>query len=312
MNSFGEKFKITLFGGSHTPSLGVQIDGVPSGMTFCPDDFREDIARRKSGAIGTTPRIEDDIPEIKNGSPLIIEFKNNNIRPSDYEHFKEWPRPGHADFISLSKPGQYSGRMTLPIVAAGVVAKRIISPIVISASLVEAGGISLGGPALENEQFRSLLAQTVAEGDSLGGVVVCTCANVPVGLGEPFFDSLESLLSHLLFSIPGMRGVEFGDGFAAAKMKGSEHNDCYVDSFGHTSTNGAGGINGGVSNGNPIVFRVAFKPTSSISKMQHSFNFASQKMEDYSVPGRHDTCFALRTPVIVESVAAIVLAGCLN
>lgn len=326
MNSFGDKFKITLFGESHAPGVGVQIDGVPPGLDISAEDFKNDILRRKSGAIGTTPRIEDDIPEILSGvedgcatgAPLVITFANRNADSSDYERFREIPRPGHADLVSSIKynyfndirgGGQFSGRMTLPLVAAGVVAKKIIAPVSVSASLAAAGGIALHGPAMENRDFKALLERTIAEGDSLGGIVECICTQVPIGLGEPFFDSMESMLSHLLFSIPGVRGVEFGDGFAAASMKGSQHNDCYIDKEGHTATNGAGGINGGISNGNPIVFRVAFKPTSSISKKQLSFNFINETMEEFSVPGRHDACFALRTPVIVESVAAIVLAG---
>lgn len=326
MNSFGDKFKISVFGESHAPYIGVQIEGVPAGVDISVEDFSADILRRKSGAMGTTPRIEEDIPEILSGiseghttgSPLVIAFKNLNTRSGDYEHFREVPRPGHADYVSSVKynffndmrgGGQFSGRLTLPLVAAGVVAKKLIPSISISASLVEAGGVALDGPALENAQFKALLEQIIAEGDSLGGIVECVCTDIPVGIGEPLYNSLESQLSHLLFSIPGVRGVEFGDGFAAAGMKGSQHNDCFIDKEGHTSKNGAGGINGGISNGNPIVFRVAFKPTSSISKKQKSFNFITEEMEEFSIAGRHDACFALRTPVIVESVAAIVLAG---
>lgn len=148
----------------------------------------------------------------------------------------------------------------------------------------------------------------MAEGDSVGGIIECTCTGVPAGLGEPFFNSLESEIAHLAFAIPGVRGIEFGDGFAAATMKGSEHNDCFIDTEGHTATNGAGGINGGISNGNPIVFRIAVKPTSSISKVQHTANFITGEIEEFSVKGRHDACIALRCPVIVEAIAAIALA----
>ena len=157
-------------------------------------------------------------------------------------------------------------------------------------------------------QWDGILGAAMAEGDSVGGVVECVCSNVPAGLGEPFFNSLESEIAHLAFSIPGVRGIEFGDGFAAAAMKGSEHNDCFIDTAGHTATNGAGGINGGISNGNPVVFRIAVKPTSSISKVQNSLNFTTGKLEEFSVKGRHDACIALRCPVIVEAIAAIALA----
>ncbi len=327
MNIFGNKFKITLFGASHAPVVGVLIEGVPTGIPLSVNDFEEDLKRRKSGILGTTPRIEEDIPEIlsgvtgicTDGTPLVIVFKNNNVASADYEKFLETPRPGHADFTASIKynyfndirgGGAFSGRMTLPLVAAGVVAKKIISPMEVSAHLSEAGGVTFsksGTSPLENEEFRKLLEKTIAEGDSIGGVVECICNNVPIGLGAPFFDSLESQISHLAFSVPGIRGIEFGDGFAAARMKGSEHNDCFIDKEGHTLTNGAGGINGGISNGNPIVFRVAAKPTSSISKPQKTFNFVKEEMEMLTIEGRHDACFALRLPVVIEAVAASVL-----
>ncbi len=327
MNIFGNKFKITLFGASHAPVVGVLIEGVPTGIPLSVNDFEEDLKRRKSGILGTTPRIEEDIPEIlsgvtgicTDGTPLVIVFKNNNVASADYEKFLETPRPGHADFTASIKynyfndirgGGAFSGRMTLPLVAAGVVAKKIISPMEVSAHLSEAGGVTFsksGTSPLENEEFRKLLEKTIAEGDSIGGVVECICNNVPIGLGAPFFDSLESQISHLAFSVPGIRGIEFGDGFAAARMKGSEHNDCFIDKEGHTLTNGAGGINGGISNGNPIVFRVAAKPTSSISKPQKTFNFVTEEMEILTIEGRHDACFALRLPVVIEAVAASVL-----
>lgn len=162
-----------------------------------------------------------------------------------------------------------------------------------------------GCPTLWDE----LIDRTLRELDSVGGVIECTCDKVPVGLGEPFFDSLESQLAHLAFSIPAVRGIEFGDGFAAARMKGSEHNDCFVNGEGKTATNGAGGINGGISNGNPVVFRIAVKPTSSIAKKQYTFNFATGRMEEFVVKGRHDACIALRCPVVVEAIAAIALAN---
>ena len=208
---------------------------------------------------------------------------------------------------------------TLTLVAAGVVAKKMIGPIEIRARITELGGIprerlncepgrelgAEGAPTLWDE----LIDRTLRELDSVGGVIECTCDKVPVGLGEPFFDSLESQLAHLAFSIPAVRGIEFGDGFAAARMKGSEHNDCFVNGEGKTATNGAGGINGGISNGNPVVFRVAVKPTSSIAKKQYTFNFATGRMEEFVVKGRHDACIALRCPVVVEAIAAIALAN---
>lgn len=336
MNSYGNKFRLSIFGESHGELIGVVIDGVPAGIPLTREDFLPDLARRKSGAKGSTPRREDDLPEIVSGvfddcttgAPVTIVFRNHNTRSGDYSTFREIPRPGHADFTASVKHnffndirggGHFSGRLTLTLVAAGTVAKKLIGPIRIEARITELGGIPRerlncppgmefgvpGAPTL----WDRLIEQTIEEGDSIGGVIECICTDVPIGLGEPFFDSLESQLSHLAFSIPAVRGIEFGDGFAAAAKKGSQHNDCYIDKDGKTATNGAGGINGGISNGNPIVFRIAVKPTSSISKKQVSFNFISEQMEEFSIKGRHDACIALRCPVIVEAIAAIAFAN---
>ena len=320
MDTFGQKFKVSLFGESHGRGIGAVIDGIPAGIPLSEQDFTEDISRRKSGAKGTTPRIEDDKPEILSGvfggkttgAPLAVIFRNNNTRSSDYEIFKEKPRPGHADFAAGVKwnnfndprgGGHFSGRLTLPVVAAGVIAKKVLEDVCINARLVEVGGVSGG-----EEKWREALDQAIRDGDSLGGIVECSIEGVPAGTGEPFFDSVESMISHAVFSIPGGRGIEFGDGFHAAGMKGSEHNDPIVSETGHCLKNGAGGVNGGLANGNPIVFRVAFKPTSSIRKTQTTYDFTTGKMEELAIPGRHDVCFALRTPVVVEAMAAIVLA----
>lgn len=313
MDTFGKHFRLELFGASHEPFVGVVINGVPSSLRLVPEDFTLDLLRRKSGARGTTSRTEDDLPEIedrraRDGS-LTIRFANRNYRDEDYSLFTAVPRPGHADFVALARygsllNGRFSGRMTLPLVAAGVVAKKLIAPLQVNARLTEVGGISTEDPSAVDD----LLEATIKDGDSLGGVVECRCSGVPVGLGEPFFDSVESVIAHAVFSIPGIRGVEFGDGFAAARMKGSEHNDPFVDAEGHTARNGAGGVNGGLTNGNPLIFRVAVKPTSSIRKAQRTFDFEKGQMTEFSVPGRHDACFALRVPPVVEAVTACVLA----
>ncbi len=320
MNSYGRKFRLSIFGESHGVLIGVVMDGVPAGIDLCEEDFLADLGRRRSGAKGTTPRMEADLPEIVSGvcdgcttgAPLTVIFRNNNTRSGDYSSFRELPRPGHADFTGSVKynffndirgGGHFSGRITLCLVAAGVVAKKIVAPMEINANITEIGGVK------DADEWDSIIDKAVKDGDSVGGIVECVCNNVPVGLGEPFFDSLESQIAHLAFSIPGVRGVEFGDGFGAASMWGSQHNDCYIDSDGKTATNGAGGINGGISNGNPVVFRIAVKPTSSISKEQRSFNFITGEMENFSIKGRHDACIALRCPVIVEAIAAIALAN---
>ena len=317
MNSFGRIFRVSIFGESHGQEIGVVLDGVPEGIGLCPDDFAEDIARRAPGAAGTTARAESDVPRIisgvydghTTGAPLTIVFGNSDTKSSDYEDFDKMPRPGHADYVAAIKwdwandprgGGHFSGRLTLPIVAAGVVAKKALEGITFDAKLIEMGGCG------NRLKWPEMIQKASEEGDSLGGIVECVVSDVPVGLGEPFWDSLESLLSHALFAIPGVRGVEFGDGFRAAEMKGSEHND----PFGPEGPvkNGSGGINGGISNGAPLHFRVAVKPTSSIAKAQQTWDFSAGRMGTLKIKGRHDICFAQRVPVIVESMAAIVLA----
>ena len=332
MNTFGRKFRVTIFGESHGERIGVVLDGVPAGLELCEEDFTGDILRRKSGAKGTTPRIEADMPEIVSGvyeghttgAPLTITFRNANTHSSDYELFAAMPRPGHADLTAALKwddcqdprgGGHFSGRLTLPIVAAGVVAKMMLADATIidetpvgtdgiRAEIVELGGIPgrTGDP-----RWQKAIDEAIKEGDSLGAVVECKVDAIAPGYGEPFWDSVESVISHAVFAIPGVRGIEFGDGFEAARMKGSGHNDP-IGPDGRPLKNGAGGVNGGITNGAPICFRVAFKPTSSIRKAQQTYNFEKGEMDSLEVPGRHDVCFALRAPVVVEAMTAIALA----
>lgn len=337
MNSFGRKFRVSIFGESHGRQIGVVLDGVPAGLELSEEDLMKDILRRKSGARGTTPRIEADQPVIVSGvyeghttgAPLTILFSNTNTHSSDYSLFLDIPRPGHADFTAEIKyescqdprgGGHFSGRLTLPIVAAGVVGKMILEDSTclddfqvtedsICARIIELGGIPRpeGNNQPMPDVWKTALDEAIREGDSLGAVVECRVEGIDIGYGEPFWDSVESVISHAIFSIPGVRGIEFGDGFAAAAMKGSEHNDP-IGPDGIPMKNGSGGVNGGISNGAPIVFRVAFKPTSSIRKEQETWNFETGKMEKLVVPGRHDACFALRAPVVVEAMTAIALA----
>lgn len=316
MNNFGNKLKIKIWGGSHEPKIGIKIYGIPKDIEINEKDFETDLNRRKPGKKGTTTRIETDYPIIKSGiknhitdgSPIKIEFINTNTRPIDYELFNKSPRPGHADFtarkkfgeqINLSGGGIFSGRMTVLLVAAGVIAKKIIPKIIFEARLISVNG---------SQNIEAEIDKAVDEGDSVGGIIECKISNVPIGLGEPFFDSIESKISHLVFAVPGIKGIEFGSGFKSTEMRGSEHNDLIINSNGQTSTNNSGGINGGISNGNDIIFRVAVKPTSSISKPQQTYNFETNKTETLKIEGRHDACIALRMPVIIESVAAIVIA----
>lgn len=316
MNSYGTLFRISLFGESHGKSIGVVIDGCPPGIQLSPEDFIPDLSRRKSGAAGTTGRHEPDFPEILSGvfrggttgAPLTIITHNQDKISADYDDFLKIPRPGHADFTASVKysdyadmrgSGHFSGRITWGLVAAGVIAKKIAGKTEISARLISAGGSSDIDTAVRN---------AMAEKDSIGGIVECVVSNISPGLGEPFFNSVESVISHLVFSVPAVKGIEFGSGFSAASMKGSVHNDVFTDDKGNTATNHSGGINGGITNGNDIVFRVAVKPTSSTGVDQTTYNFETKKMDTLKVRGRHDTCIALRMPVIIEAAAAIALA----
>ena len=316
MNKFGKIFSVSIFGESHGNGVGIVIDGCPAGLPIQFNDFIEDFNRRRSGAKGTTPRKEADIPKMVSGifnnyttgAPITLLFKNTNTRSRDYSKLRETHRPGHADWVAMQKfggfedyrgGGHFSGRLTLGLVAAGVIAKKLIHPIVISATILEVGG---------SNDIDSTIDKAMEAKDSIGGIIECRATNMPVGLGEPFFDSVEALISHMVFSIPAIKGIEFGSGFAAAKMHGSEHNDSIISGDGKTETNNAGGINGGISNGNDLVFRVPVKPTSSTHQKQRTLNIKTGQMEDLEVEGRHDTCIALRVPVVLEAATAIVLA----
>ncbi|WP_118975483.1 chorismate synthase [Taibaiella koreensis] len=320
MNTFGRLFRVSIFGESHGPCAGVSIDGVLPGIALREEDFLPDLERRKGGLQkGTTPRKEDDYPLVKSGlfnghttgAPLTVLFENNNVRSADYEKQRAIPRPGHADWVAHQKyggfedyrgSGHFSARLTVGIVAAGVVAKKILQGITIEATLTEVGG---------EEDSDKGLQKAIDAKDSVGGIISCRVAGLPAGLGEPFWDSVESLIAHAMFAIPAVKGVEFGAGFGAARMMGSEHNDALEDSSGKTSTNHAGGIVGGITNGNELLFRIAVKPTASTPKAQRSLNWETGQQEDFSVKGRHDLCVALRAPVIVEAMTALVLADLL-
>ena len=320
MNSWGNRFRVTLWGESHGAQVGVTIDGVPAGIALAESDFEADLARRRAGAAGTTPRKESDAPHIVSGlyrgfttgAPLTVEFLNENTRSGDYASLASHPRPSHADWVAMKKfhgyndprgGGHFSGRITLALVTAGVVAKKILgSGVTFHTDIIEIGG------STDKERFADIIESARMDRDSVGGVVECRAEGVAAGLGEPFFDSAESLMAHLLFSVPAVKGVEFGSGFAAARMRGSEHNDPIIDAEGHTLTNNAGGIVGGITNGNAIVVRAAVKPTASISREQMSFNCASGQVDALVIKGRHDVCITLRAAVVVESAVAIALA----
>jgi chorismate synthase len=322
MNSFGRLFRMTIYGESHGTGVGLVLDGCPAGLPLKAEDFEIDIERRKGGIQkGTTPRQESDLPIFKTGifndrttgAPITIFFENNNTRSGDYEKLRAIPRPGHADFVAHEKFGGYedyrggghfSGRLTVALVAAGVIAKKLLMLVHtdMRAEIKEIAGMT---------DLEAGLQKAIDVKDSVGGIVECRVQNLPASLGEPFFDSVESLISHAVFSIPAVRAIEFGTGFAAARMFGSEHNDAIADKTGRTITNHAGGVVGGISNGNELVFRIAIKPTSSTPKEQETFNRETGVRELFSVKGRHDLCIALRVPVVLEAVTALVLADLL-
>jgi chorismate synthase len=315
MNSFGIVFRVSVFGESHGSAIGVTIDGCPPGISIKPEDFMPDLQRRQGGGKGTTQRREHDLPEIlsgvfsgfSTGAPVTIITRNKDAESSSYNDFIDIPRPGHSDFTAKVKysgftdyrgSGHFSGRITWGLVVAGVIAKKLCISSEISAVLLSAGG---------SDDIESAVNKALNENDSIGGIIECKVKNPPVAIGEPFFYSFESALSHLVFSIPAIKGVEFGSGFASASMRGSEHNDPFINKNGKTATNNAGGLNGGITNGNDIIFRVAVKPTSSIGTPQETFNFKTGEMHNLRIEGRHDVCIALRMPVIIEAVTAIAI-----
>ncbi|MBN2431703.1 MAG: chorismate synthase [Acidobacteria bacterium] len=316
MNSFGRIFRASIFGESHGAGIGVLIDGCPAGLPLAEEDLRRDLDRRRSGAPGTTPRREPDAPQIRSGifqgrttgAPILLIINNRDVDSRDYESMRWTPRPGHADFVAEKKyggfhdyrgSGHFSGRLTAGLVMAGAVARKLIRPVQVTAVLEEAGGFP---------QIEEAVQDAVDNKDSIGGVVGCRVTGLPAGLGEPFFDSVESLMSHAVFAIPAIKGIEFGSGFRLARMRGSEANDVILDAKGTTATNHAGGIHGGITNGNDLVFRVVVKPTSSIPREQRTVDMRTGQPAVLQVEGRHDACIALRMPVVVEAATALVLA----
>jgi chorismate synthase len=346
-NILGERFIAITFGESHGRCVGVVIDGCPAGLQIDESYIQYKLDLRRPGqSIVTTQRKEEDKVEILSGvfngyttgAPICMVVWNKDVDSSAYESLRDKPRPGHADYPAYIKyrgfndyrgGGRFSGRLTAALVMAGALAELLLKYIRIEvlAYTKEIGGISMNNVTLE--QIRELrysnevrcpdsstatlmkdaILKARYDGDSLGGIVECIALNMPVGLGEPIFGALESDLSRALFSIPAVKGVEFGSGFGAARMKGSEHNDPYTINNGKviTLTNNAGGILGGLSNGMPLVVRVAFKPASSIAKRQRTVDMKSMSDTDIVVPGRHDPSVVPRAVPVVESVVALVL-----
>lgn len=315
--TWGNKFQISIFGESHGEAVGITLCGIPAGLEIDMDFIKSELLRRAGGHDQfSTPRLEKDefkfISGIFNGkasgSPICCIIPNTNVRSKDYDKIKNFMRPSHADYTAYIKygghadyrgGGHFSGRITAGLVVAGAIAKMYLKQ----------KGISISGKVV-TENLDEKILKAKADLDSVGGKVEIIAEGVPIGVGEPFFHSVESVMSQLLFSIPGVKGVEFGAGFALADMRGSEANDEFYIEDGQvkTRTNNAGGINGGISNGMPIVARVAFRPTTSIKKPQNTIDIKDMEPVTYAVEGRHDPCIARRGVVVAESAAAIALA----
>ncbi|MFW5864850.1 MAG: chorismate synthase [Candidatus Izemoplasmataceae bacterium] len=317
MNTFGTLFKVTLYGESHQEAIGIIIDGIPAGVKIDETKIKEDLLKRNPPLVGTTPRKEKDAFKITSGlfngvttaSPLHVIIYNEDVLSKDYSHLKKHPRPGHSDFVANKKyfgfndyrgGGRFSGRLTAPLVIAGAIAKMIL-PFKFSHELKQIG-------TLKNmDKLDAYLEDIKAQKDSVGGIITLKVKDLPVGLGEPHFDKLEALVSQMLFSIPAVKGVQFGTGFDGVTMLGSEFNDTIVNEEGKTLTNHSGGVSGGISNGNPLVVDVFVKPTSSIGKAQSSYSFSEEKIETLEVKGRHDVAIVRRAGIVLENALAIVL-----
>ena len=319
-STYGENLKISIFGQSHSEAIGVVIDGLPAGFEVDMDKLGEFLSRRAPGqGKHTTSRKEPDRPEFLSGlaggktcgAPLAALIRNTNTRSSDYDNIRDIPRPGHADFAArikyggaedVSGGGHFSGRMTAPLCIAGGIALQILREkgITVKAEIKEIGGKSDG--------FLETVEEARLDADSVGGVIECVIEGVPAGYGNPMFGGVENKIASCVFGIPAVKGVEFGAGFEAARMRGSENNDeFYYEEDGRvrTRTNNHGGILGGITTGMPIVFRAAFKPTPSIGKPQKSISFSEKKDAVLEIKGRHDPCVVMRAAPCVEAAAAI-------
>ena len=341
MSSLGKNFRITIFGASHGEAIGVVMEGLPVGFAIDMDALNAFLARRAPGrGAFATARRETDVPlflsGVKNGvtcgGAVTAVIRNGDAHPGDYDALRNTPRPGHADFtarikdgdaVDLSGGGRFSGRLTAPLCVAGGIAMqlleeeniRIVSHIASIAGIADEGifpASTLGKPFptlsdARGEDMLAAIAKARADGDSVGGVVECAVLGLPVGLGDALFDGVESRLSAALFGIPAVKGVEFGAGFAAAALRGSENNDAFVLRGGKvvTETNRCGGILGGITDGMPIVLRAAFKPTPSIARTQQSVNLQSVTREELAITGRHDPCIVPRAVPCVEAAVAV-------
>lgn len=348
-SSFGKNLKITIFGGSHEPHIGVTICGLPEGITIDFEKMKKFLGRRAPGnSVFTTPRKEADTPIVKSGlvdgkttlEPLTIIIKNTNTRSSDYASIRDIPRPAHADYtaaikygntINMAGGGPFSARMTAPLCIAGAIALQLLESwgISIGAHIYSIGNVQdkpFNSVTVETSNFSSLkesyfpvldetkgyamadvIESAMSEGDSVGGIVECCAIGVPSGIGGPMYDGIEGHLSQIFFGIPAVKGIEFGNGFECSTLHGSQNNDAFFmdDNVVKTITNNHGGILGGISSGMPLLCRLAFKPTPSISKEQYSVSLSNKTDEILSIKGRHDPCVVIRAVPIVEAAMAV-------
>lgn len=322
MNILGKQLKMHIYGASHGPEVGVLLEGVPAGLLISYPDFQEAISRRQPSMRGTTPRKEEDRILIRSGlknglstgAPILLSILNENIRSADYEDQRAIPRPGHADWGAHVKykgyedyrgGGMFSARLTVGIVAAGVIAEKVLK------HYLKWDNYQVSSHILQVGKYKDVeegLEAAIAAKDSVGGKIQVTIDGIPTGIGEPYFYGLDAALAQAIFSVPAVKGLEFGAGFDSLNMYGSEHNDVIMDETGTTATPHAGGVVGGLSNGNPLQFQVVVKPTSSTPKTQNSYDWKKKERVDFSIKGRHDLCVALRAPVILESITSWILA----
>lgn len=326
---FGEKIKISVFGQSHSEAIGVVIDGLPAGLDINFDLLAEFMARRAPGQNSySTPRKEADKVKVLSGvvnnktcgAPLCAIIENTNTRSQDYDNLLEVPRPSHSDYAAHVKyngfndirgGGHFSGRLTAPLCIAGGIAKQILAEknISVDAKILSIGGIKNKENTFISDEILEAIEEVRLQGDSLGGIIECTINGVPAGVGDTMSGSLESKLSSAVFAIPAIKGIEFGNGFECASLKGSENNDpFYFDGeLVKTKTNNHGGILGGISSGMPIVFRVAVKPTPSIGIEQDSVNLKTKENVKLKIQGRHDPCIVPRAVPCIEAITAITM-----
>ncbi len=340
-STYGENLHLTIFGQSHSPAIGVTVEGIPSGEKVDPDELQRFLDRRAPGKNAwSTPRKEADVPEILSGlvnghtcgAPLTAIIRNTNTRPQDYANLAVMPRPGHADYTAEVKyggwqdrtgGGHFSGRLTAPLCIAGGICLQILARegITVVSRIAAIAGIPDEGeltgsladkefPVVSDacgEKMREAIAAAREAGDSVGGVVECVVLGVPAGLGDPMFGGMENRIASAVFGIPAVKGVEFGAGFGASELRGSENNDAFAVEDGRivTETNRCGGILGGITTGMPIVFRAAFKPTPSIARAQRSVDLQTMTQETLTVAGRHDPCIVPRAVPCVEAAAAV-------